>query len=245
MSKTNIDLVGYCKAQIGRPYWYGTFGQISTMNLFYYNRARLPEYYTAADFPEQLDKRVHDCIGLVKGFLWSKTPESVPEYCSSDCPIDHSADSMLKACKEKGSIDTIPDIPGVLVFMPGHVGVYIGGGQVIEARGHRYGVVKTPLQGRDWRNWGKCPYIEYVESEDEDGVRYAKLTDIPNNWGAQDIIRTLMDAKIIKGDGSDPAGNDDIIDLSKDQVRSLVFEYRGGAFDRALIAAGMQPVISA
>jgi hypothetical protein len=52
-----------------------------------------------------------------------------------------------------------------------------------------------------------------------------------------------MDAKIIKGDGSDATGNDDIIDLSKDQVRSLAFEYRGGAFDRALIAAGLQPVI--
>ena len=73
--------------------------------------------------------------------------------------------------------------------------------------------------------------------------QYHKLSDIPNEWGAQDIIKTLMDAQIIKGDGSDPTGNGDVIDLSHDQVRSLVFEYRGGAFDRALIAAGLQPVI--
>lgn len=81
------------------------------------------------------------------------------------------------------------------------------------------------------------------ESEDEDMERYAKLTDIPNDWGAQDIIRRLMDAKIIKGDGSDATGNDDVIDLSKDQVRSIAFEYRGGAFDRALIAAGLEPAV--
>jgi len=84
-----------------------------------------------------------------------------------------------------------------------------------------------------------------TDEEDDDMVRYEKLSDIPNDYGFQDVINTLMDAKVIKGDGSDATGNTDVIDLSHDQVRSLVFEYRGGAFDRALIAAGMDPVISA
>ncbi|MEL7567521.1 MAG: hypothetical protein AAGU27_21955 [Dehalobacterium sp.] len=38
-----------------------------------------------------------------------------------------------------------------------------------------------------------------------------------------------MNAGIISADGSDPAGNNDVIDVSHDQVRSLIFEYRGGA----------------
>lgn len=242
--KTNSGLVEYCKAQLGRPYWMGTFGQLANVVLYEINKNRLPQYYTASDFPLQFGKRVHDCIGLVKGYLWSKSPDSAPGYCIEPCKIDHSADSMLSACKEKGEILTMPDIPGVLVFMPDHVGVYIGGGDVIEARGHAYGVVQTHLNGRGWKNWGKCPYITYTEteSEDENMVRYERLTDIPNDWGAQDIIRTLMDAQIIKGDGSDPVGNNDIIDLSNDQVRNLAFEYRGGAFDRALKAAGLKPV---
>lgn len=75
-------------------------------------------------------------------------------------------------------------------------------------------------------------------------VRYTRLNDIPNEYGFRDIINTLMDAKIINGDGSDPTGNNDVIDLSHDQVRSLVFEYRGGAFDRKLIAMGMAPAVS-
>ena len=49
----------------------------------------------------------------------------------------------------------MPDVPGVLVFMPGHVGIYIGNGKVIEARGHAYGVVETNLVGRGWKEWGK------------------------------------------------------------------------------------------
>lgn len=57
----------------------------------------------------------------------------------------------------------MPDIPGVLVFMPGHVGVYVGNGKVIEARGHAYGVVQTDLNKRGWKEWGKLNWIEYTE----------------------------------------------------------------------------------
>jgi hypothetical protein len=74
-------------------------------------------------------------------------------------------------------------------------------------------------------------------------IRYQRLSDIPNNYGFRDIINILMTAKIINGDGSDKEGNNDIIDLSHDQVRSLVFEYRGGAFDRKLIAEGKSPAV--
>lgn len=69
---------------------------------------------------------------------------------------------MLDKCIKKGAIDTIPEVPGILVFMNAHVGVYIGNGEVIEAKGHAYGVVKTKLKGRGWKNWGYCPYITYV-----------------------------------------------------------------------------------
>ena len=45
--------------------------------------------------------------------------------------------------------------------MFGHIGVYIGGGEVIEAMGTRYGVVKTQLAGRGWTHWLKIPGINY------------------------------------------------------------------------------------
>lgn len=162
MTKTNIGLVEYAKAQLGLPYWYGTFGNTSTEALYKSKKNQYPKYYTANDYKSQYGKRVHDCIGLIKGYLWSDTPTSKPEYKASQ---DVSANGMLSKCAEKGSISTIPELPGVLVFSPQHVGVYIGNGYVIEARGHAYGVVKTKLSARGWKNWGKCPWIEYIEDK--------------------------------------------------------------------------------
>ena len=67
----------------------------------------------------------------------------------------------LDVYKRQGTIDTIPEVPGLAVWKSGHIGVYIGGGQVIEAMGTKYGVVKTQLQGRGWTHWLEIPYINY------------------------------------------------------------------------------------
>jgi len=89
---------------------------------------------------------------------------------------------------------------------------------------------------------------ERMKEEDDDMVRYKKLCDIPNHWdkagNPRATIEKLMDAGILGGDGSDPTGNDDVIDLSHDMVRTIILEYRGGAFDRKLIAAGMEPAVA-
>jgi cell wall-associated NlpC family hydrolase len=162
MAKTAKGLVDYCKAQLGKPYWYGTFGDIATESLYKNKKEQYPEYYDRSQYKQgwshQYGQRVHDCVGLIKGYLWSANATAKPKYKSSQ---DVSANGMLKVCKEKGKISTIPEVPGVLVFYGGHVGIYIGGGYVIEARGHDYGVVKTRLEDRNWVNWGKCPWIKY------------------------------------------------------------------------------------
>ena len=164
--KTAKGLVEYAKAQLGLPYWYGTFGQKATAELYAAKKKQYPELYKSwNDFPTQYGKRVHDCVGLIKGYLWSDTTTSTPKYNSSQ---DVSANGMLARCKENGGIGSMPDVPGILVFMDGHVGVYIGGGFVIEARGHQYGVVKTALRSRPWKWWGKCPWIDYGETGKQD-----------------------------------------------------------------------------
>jgi len=48
---------------------------------------------------------------------------------------------------------------------------------------------------------------------------------------------------IIQGDGSDATGNGDVINLTHEQVRTLVFIYRGGGFDRKLQAVGMETAV--
>ena len=37
-AKTNLYLVEYCKAQLGHPYWMGTYGQIATKALYEANK---------------------------------------------------------------------------------------------------------------------------------------------------------------------------------------------------------------
>lgn len=55
----------------------------------------------------------------------------------------------------------MPDTPGLAVWKAGHIGIYIGNGEVVEAMGTKYGVVKTQLEGRGWTHWLEVPGIEY------------------------------------------------------------------------------------
>ena len=74
---------------------------------------------------------------------------------------------MYYAAMEKGSIDTIPEIPGLAVWHEGHIGIYIGNGETIEAMGTRYGVVRRQLSSGSWTDWLKIPYIAYIEEAEE------------------------------------------------------------------------------
>ena len=78
--------------------------------------------------------------------------------------------------------------------------------------------------------------------EEEDVTRYKYLKDVPEKF--RPIINQLMTAGIIQGDGNDPTGNGDVIDLSHDQVRTLVFIYRGGGFDRRLAEKGLPTAVN-
>lgn len=92
--------------------------------------------------------------------------EYTNKYGSNNCP-DKSANGMFSYAKSKGmeygSMGDMPEIPGLAVRYSGHVGVYIGNGKVVEARGFNYGVVETELNKRNWINWYKIPFIEYIE----------------------------------------------------------------------------------
>ena len=157
MEKTAQGLIEYAKAQLGRPYWYGTFGQAASKALYDQKKRQYPQRYEWAY--DGATAKVHDCVGLIKGYLWcDDSQDTTPVYNAAQ---DKSANAMYTACKTKGEMATMPDVPGILVFLPGHVGVYIGDGEVIEARSRRYGVYKTKLAERPWKTWGYCPYVTY------------------------------------------------------------------------------------
>ena len=93
---------------------------------------------------------------------------------------------------------------------------------------------------REVRNYWLVDARQF-NKEEENVVTYEKLKDVPEKF--RPIINDLMTAGIIQGDGSDPDGNGDVINLTHEQVRTLVFVYRGGGFDRKLRATGLIPAV--
>jgi len=170
LAYTAASLVAHVKAQAGQIYWYGTFGQAPTLDLLEQKRRQYPAYYTAerVDYAKKFQvgrpgARVFDCAGLVKSYWMMDSPTAKPKYLAQ---YDKSA-AMLKAeCGQTGKIATLPEEPGLLVFIGGtHVGVYIGNGRVMEARGYSYGVVETALQGRAWDAWGRLKWLEEAKDK--------------------------------------------------------------------------------
>lgn len=164
-TKNATDLVTYAinAYESGWGYVWGTFGSVLTEGLF---QAKLDQYPDGVGNYEEfirnnwVGKRTTDCCGLIKGYGWL-APETVSiDYGTNGMP-DLGANQMYYNASESGTIDTIPEIPGLAVWHDGHIGVYIGNGYVIEAMGTKYGVVKTQLEGRGWTHWLKVEYINY------------------------------------------------------------------------------------
>lgn len=180
MSKTNIGLVSFVKAALkdGCGYVYGATGQTCTKAFLDQQAGRYPASNQAGGQMRKigekwLGKRVVDCSGLVKYYLWADNyGENIKVY-----DINQDTGMSYGKARVKGPISTLPETPGMLLYMPGHVGVYIGGGEVIEARGTAEGVVKTKLQGRGWTNWWECPFIEYVKEEQKPDSGDIKVGD--------------------------------------------------------------------
>ena len=91
-----------------------------------------------------------------------------------------------------------------LSFILGHVGIYVGNGKVIEARGHKYGVVETNLVGRGWKQWGKLDWIDYVEEKVielfKDGDELKALDYLVETGRILDKEQALKKLEIIKNE---------------------------------------------
>ena len=164
-TKNAADLAAYAVNawESGWGYVWGTFGTVLTDDLFQYKLEQYPsEVGGYRDFIQTnwLGGRTTDCIGLIKGYGWLDADTMTIGYGTNGMP-DIGANQMYYGASVSGTIDTIPETPGLAVWCSGHIGVYIGNGEVIEAMGTKYGVVKTRLADRPWTHWLEVPYIKY------------------------------------------------------------------------------------
>ena len=221
----SCELVDFVKSMVGMPYWYGTCVYKCSDTLLASKTKQYPAHYTSgrmAKYKEAIARKMvcADCVGILKGFFWTDGGVGVADYiagrgdftshyASNGCP-DTSANGMLSWCKSKGAknggIATVPDMPGILLFMDGHVGVYIGNGEVIEARGFAYGVVKTKLAGRPWKNWAYMPLLDYSQHEDEHQEN--------ESADCQDVTELVYKRIVRKG-----AKGEDVVQLQKAMMK--------------------------
>lgn len=170
-TKNNLGIVKWAihAQENGWGYVYGTYGSVLDEALLTSKIAQYPDEVGGyEDFIRQnwLGGRTADCVGLIKGYGWYNTETAQIEIGANGMP-DIGANTMYENATEKGTIDTIPEIPGLAVWHEGHIGIYIGNGEVIQAANTNAGVIRTPIGQTGWTHWLKIPYISYIEETEE------------------------------------------------------------------------------
>lgn len=113
-----------------------------------------------------------DCVCLIKGILWGWNGNKSRVYggavYKSNGVPDIDANQIIEVCSEVSNDFSKIEV-GEIVWMKGHVGVYIGDGLVVECSPKWDNCVqitacnctKSGYNRRTWTKHGKLPYITY------------------------------------------------------------------------------------
>ena len=171
----------------GCGYIWGTSGEVWTQaeqwkleDLYNSDPARYADRWGSATYGKKwIGKHVYDCSGLVMRILKDH-----------GISVAHGSNSQYdKHCNAKGKLwkgardDGRELLPGSLVFeydagkdSRHHVGIYVGGSKVVEAKGGYYGVVISSVTG--WDEWGELKRVDYgKKSEEETGMETVRKGD--------------------------------------------------------------------
>lgn len=172
---TNAEFIKRAKniaENFSTKYMWGTFGSPITEALINQKKAQYPTNYSASRVQALKDIAGYgvwgfDCVGLIKGILWGWTGVNSiyggATYASNGVP-DTNADGMIGLCSNVSTNITSSMPEGSLVWMTGHIGIYIGNGRCVECTLGSYGdgVVISSLAGRGWKKCGQLDkFISY------------------------------------------------------------------------------------
>ena len=218
--KTNKEFVSYLKTLLNRNtvYMWGEFGRLVTNNTIDGKKKQYPSHYddTKVKYLKSLVGKnyyAYDCAGLIKSYFMSDYGNKKVSYI-----VGYDKDAYgitVGNASEKGDISTLPEEEGVLLYMKGHCGVYIGDGKVIECTsnqkisGIKYGkVCISNLSARPWKTWTKSKWLSYVKDEPvivkEDEIKEEPKIEEP------DISEPIVEPEV-----KEPINNDNE-DVNKD-----------------------------
>jgi len=129
------------------------------------NRAASRQYGS-----QWIGRMVCDCSGLIRWALRQLGSDIIHQarYQYTDQSVRKG--KLVNGRREDGQ----PILPGTAVFLQGdqarihHVGVYVGQGICVEAKGARYGVVTSSLS--HWDHWGELKQVDYTDAEQLEGA---------------------------------------------------------------------------
>lgn len=158
---------------------------------------------------------IFDCVGLIKGILWGWSEDLSKSYGGAGYACngvpDYGADTMIKKCTNV-STDFSTIKAGEAVWMSGHIGIYIGGGVVVEAtpkwkngvQKSTCGNVQTSLisgtvGSRKWTKHGQLPWVDY-------GAETVQKPDTVNTSATGTTTTTTAKAEAAMGKDASLAG---------------------------------------
>lgn len=162
-------------------YMYGSNGQRPTQSLLNSLKVKFPGSYSTKQvnaIKATFGKNywAFDCSGFLRAILWGWRGDDSETYggsCLGKGSIVpwHTSGVMIDSCPGDGSYDFSDIVTGECVWMPGHIGAYVGNGQCAEstprwANGAQITVLANNPMGatgnsRKWVRHGKLPYIDY------------------------------------------------------------------------------------
>ena len=153
MSKiTGQGLTDFATGKIGTPYVYAAKGKILTQAQIDQWSKQYPSVFTAsyiAKAQKFIGKACTDCSGLISWYtgkvlgsaqLYSQAQKRIPIAQLASMPV------------------------GTILWKSGHVGVYIGNGYCIEAKGINYGTIKSKTSATAWKYGLLMSYVDYEDN---------------------------------------------------------------------------------
>lgn len=175
-----------------------------------------------------------DCVCLIKGILWGWSGDTSKVYggavYGSNGVPDINDEQMIKVCKDV-STDFSNIQVGEVVWMSGHIGLYVGNGLAVEctpiwADGVQITAVhnigkKSGYNGRTWTKHGKLPYVEY-STETVEKAPVAEKAPTEAAVTVDKAVEVLAKAVIAGEFGNGAERKDRIYRAVQDKVNALL-----------------------